>query len=80
MKDNHRFYIEVIWLATCLMAIFMVCIAFDLAGYHPNPQIILLLKILGLFVSAFFLILTFCGLFSLWLYERRRENEKTSEC
>jgi antibiotic biosynthesis monooxygenase (ABM) superfamily enzyme len=76
MKDNYRFYIEVISLAACLMAIFIVCITFDLAGYHPNPEIVLFMRILFLIVSAFFFILTFCGLFSLWLYERRRENEK----
>jgi hypothetical protein len=74
MKDNHRFQIEVIWLATCLMAIFIVCIAFDLAGYHPNPQIVLFIRILGLIVSAFFLILMVCGLFSLWHKQRRGEK------
>jgi len=77
MKDNHRFYIEVIWLITCLMALFIVCIAFDLAGYHPNPQIILLLKILGLIVSAFFIILIVCGFFILLLYRwGKTQSEK----
>ena len=76
MKDNHRFQIEVIWLATCLMVIFMVCIAFYLADYHSNLQIVLFMRILGLIVSAFFLVLIAYGLFSLWLYERRNQNEK----